>query len=456
MELEQIRQISLVGFLEGMGHVPVSRKGNDVWFRSPFRNERTASFKVDTQRNVWFDFGIGKGGDIFHLAGELTGSTGFMEQLEFLSGKSGILPLRPLQERKKIPRVSGFEDVKVTELSHEALKGYLKERGIDPAIAGRFCKEVAYGIRGKRYFAIGFMNRSGGYELRNPMFKGCISPKDISCVSLSGKKQDTCCVFEGFIDFLSALVLRTVEDEDCLVLNSVSNLERSYAVLEGYGKIRCFLDRDRAGITALETLTIHFGNKVTDCSGLYDGFKDLNEYLTKTKENKGKQMKTEKNMRKGFGLASKIAIFCIGLVSLVLTSCESELEIQQSYPFTVETMPVPKELNRNETAEIRCELKSEGDFDGTVYTIRYFQYDGEGSLKLDNGLGFKPNDRYLLENRKFRLYYTSLCDEAQNFIVVVEDNWGNMTEMEFDFNNAGDEETDAVEDSLSVQEGGAL
>ena len=189
--------------------------------------------------------------------------------------------------------------MKVTELSHEALKGYLKERGIDPAIAGRFCKEVAYGIRGKRYFAIGFMNRSGGYELRNPMFKGCISPKDISCVSLSGKKQDTCCVFlrnpmfkgcispkdisyvslsgkkqdtccvfEGFVDFLSALVLRTVADEDCLVLNSVSNLERSYAVLEGYGKIRCFLDRDRAGITALETLNIHFGNKTVTGPGL--------------------------------------------------------------------------------------------------------------------------------------------------------------------------------------------
>lgn len=100
MELEQIRRISLVGFLEDLGHMPVSRKGNDVWFRSPFRNERTASFKVDTQRNVWFDFGLGKGGDIFHLAGELTGSTGFMEQLEFLSGKSGILPLRLLQERK--------------------------------------------------------------------------------------------------------------------------------------------------------------------------------------------------------------------------------------------------------------------------------------------------------------------------------------------------------------------
>ncbi len=145
---------------------------------------------------------------------------------------------------------------------------------------------MAYGIQGKRYFCHRLHEPGGGYELRNPMFKGCISPKDISCVSLSGKKQDTCCVFEGFVDFLSALGLRTVADEDCLVLNSVSNLERSYAVLEGYSKIRCFLDRDRAGITALETLTIHFGNKVTDCSGLYDGFKDLNEYLTKTKENK--------------------------------------------------------------------------------------------------------------------------------------------------------------------------
>ena len=63
-------------------------------------------------------------------------------------------------------------------------------------------------------------------------------------------------------------------------------LSISYAVLEGYGKILCFLDRDRAGITALETLNIHFGNKVMDCSGLYDELKDLNEYLTKTKENK--------------------------------------------------------------------------------------------------------------------------------------------------------------------------
>ena len=146
-------------------------------------------------------------------------------------------------------------------------------------------------------------------------------------------------------------------------------------------------------------------------------------------------MKTEKNMRKGFGLASKIAIFCIGLVSLVLTSCESELEIQQSYPFTVETMPVPKELNRNETAEIRCELKSEGDFDGTVYTIRYFQYDGEGTLKLVDGPVLVNNDRVLLESKTFRLNYTAKSSDAHKFLVVVEDNFGSTPwEQTFEFN----------------------
>lgn len=164
-------------------------------------------------------------------------------------------------------------------------------------------------------------------------------------------------------------------------------------------------------------------------------------------------MKTEKNMKRGMAMIGHMVLFCMGLLSALMVSCDSELEVQQSYPFTVETMPVPKELGKNETAEIRCELKSEGDFDGTIYTIRYFQYDGEGSLKLDNGLEFKPNDRYLLENRKFRLYYTSLCEEAQNLIITVEDNWGNAIDIELDFNSSDDGE-EIPEETLPEGEGG--
>ena len=144
-------------------------------------------------------------------------------------------------------------------------------------------------------------------------------------------------------------------------------------------------------------------------------------------------IKNNKNLRVRF--MSMATVLFMGLMGCFLASCDDELDIQQSYPFTVETMPVPNKVTKGQTVEIRCEMKKEGNYTNALYTIRYFQFEGEGTLKMDNGITFLPNDRYLLENEKFRLYYTSGCSEAQNFIVVVEDNFGNAYELEFDFNN---------------------
>ena len=144
-------------------------------------------------------------------------------------------------------------------------------------------------------------------------------------------------------------------------------------------------------------------------------------------------IKNIKNLR--VKLMSMVTVLFVGLMGCFLASCDDELDIQQSYPFTVETMPVPGKVTKGQTVEIRCEMKKEGNYANALYTIRYFQFEGEGTLKMDNGITFLPNDRYLLENEKFRLYYTSGCSEAQNFIVVVEDNFGNAYELEFDFNN---------------------
>ena len=146
-----------------------------------------------------------------------------------------------------------------------------------------------------------------------------------------------------------------------------------------------------------------------------------------------KNNKNNKNLR--VKLMSMVTVLFVGLMGCFLASCDDELDIQQSYPFTVETMPVPGKVTKGQTVEIRCEMKKEGNYANALYTIRYFQFEGEGTLKMDNGITFLPNDRYLLENEKFRLYYTSECSEAQNFIVVVEDNFGNAYELEFDFNN---------------------
>ncbi|WP_373727312.1 DUF3872 domain-containing protein [Bacteroides heparinolyticus] len=144
-------------------------------------------------------------------------------------------------------------------------------------------------------------------------------------------------------------------------------------------------------------------------------------------------IKNNKNLRVRF--MSMATVLFMGLMGCFLASCDDELDIQQSYPFTVETIPVPNKVTKGQTVEIRCEMKKEGNYANALYTIRYFQFEGEGTLKMDNGITFLPNDRYLLENEKFRLYYTSGCSEAQNFIVVVEDNFGNAYELEFDFNN---------------------
>lgn len=155
------------------------------------------------------------------------------------------------------------------------------------------------------------------------------------------------------------------------------------------------------------------------------------------------------NQKAKRNIVKSLATFCVGMLSFGFTACDDDLDVTQAYPFTVETMPVPKELAQGETAEIRCELVRESEFDGAVYTIRYFQFDGEGTLKLDNGLVFLPNDRYLLENEKFRLYYTSECDESQSLTITVEDNFGNAFEWEVEFNNDSDTDV-AVSDTLNV------
>lgn len=123
-----------------------------------------------------------------------------------------------------------------------------------------------------------------------------------------------------------------------------------------------------------------------------------------------------------------LALFC-------LSACTRELDVQQSYPFSVEAMPVQKSIAKGETAKIRCTLKREGYFADTRYTIRYFQPDGKGTLKMDDGTLFQPNDRYPLTKEEFRLYYTSLSTDHQTIDIYVEDNHGQLQHLSFDFSN---------------------
>lgn len=275
MDVRQMREIPIGDFLSAMGIQPQKQKGGILWYNAPYRMERIPSFKVDTNKNVWFDFGIGKGGDIFDLAGEFIGSKDFLLRAAFIA-KSGACPLAALEQpQKNREREPAFEDIWVRPLQDTRLLGYLKERGIDAHIAIPNCEEVRYRVHGKRYYAIGFRNDAGGLELRNRFFKGCIPPKGIS-VKHNG--SNVCTVFEGFMDYLSAMQMGIITS-DPLVLNSVSNVEKTVKTLQGYEKIECFLDNDEAGRRTFQRLHDCFGEKVIDRSSLYSDHKDLNDYL---------------------------------------------------------------------------------------------------------------------------------------------------------------------------------
>nr|WP_244050473.1 toprim domain-containing protein [Parabacteroides goldsteinii] len=283
MNIEDIRAVPITDFLERLGHKPKRQRGNECWYLAPYREERTASFLVNIRKNVWHDFGIGHGGDIFTLAGEFIGSKDFKGQADFIMRVyGGLAPerktvFRPKENGKDNPdERECMTDIRFGPLYNKVLLRYLEERGICSDVALPNCKEVRYCLHGKRYFAIGFRNLSGGYELRNRFFKSTLSPKDISLID---NGSETCNLFEGFIDCLSWMVLEPGCGDDCLVLNSVALLERSFSVLDRYEKINCYLDRDEAGRRTLETLRKRYGNRIEDCSALYKGFKDLNEYL---------------------------------------------------------------------------------------------------------------------------------------------------------------------------------
>lgn len=130
-------------------------------------------------------------------------------------------------------------------------------------------------------------------------------------------------------------------------------------------------------------------------------------------------------------------------LAFTLCSCNDDLDVQQSYPITVEVMPYGDKISNGETLELRFEIVPEGNYNKTLYTIRYFQYEGDGELKLVGGPVLVNNDRVLLESKSFRLNYTAKSSDSHKFLVVVENNFGSQPwEQTFEFNREDSDDDD--------------
>ena len=301
MNINEIRRIKLADYLQSLGYTPVKQQGRSLWYKSPLRNETDASFKVNTELNQWYDFGIGKGGNIIALAAELYHSENVSYLLERIAERTPHIRPASFSFGEQKTHNSRFQGVQVGELSSLALIDYLRGRGINIELAKRECKELRFEHNGKPYFAIGFPNISDGYELRNRYFKGCLAPKDITHILQQGEQRDVCYLFEGFMDYLSFLTIRVnntpeeprTNEQDYMVLNSVSNLSKAEQLLRPYTRIGSFLDNDQAGKRAYENLKKIFGNRLQDMSYHYAGHKDLNDYLCHKDQTKQVEKKSQ-------------------------------------------------------------------------------------------------------------------------------------------------------------------
>lgn len=287
MTIQDAKQIKLADYLQSLGYTPVKQQGRSLWYKSPLRNETDASFKVNTELNQWYDFGIGKGGNIIALAAELYHSENVAYLLERIAERTPYIRPASFSFDEQKAHNSNFQGVQVGELSSPALIDYLRGRGINIELAKRECMELRFMNADKPYFAIGFPNMAGGYEVRNRYFKGCVTPKDITHIRQQGEPRNVCYLFEGFMDYLSFLSIRVRNNPQCprlttqdyIILNSVSNLAKAEGILADYSQIGCFLDNDTAGRTACEHLQARFGERLSDKSIHYSEYKDLNDYL---------------------------------------------------------------------------------------------------------------------------------------------------------------------------------
>ena len=299
MKTEELKRIPIWELLSHLGIEPVSKRGGgaQLLYHSPLRPDRNASFSVSTRKNLWMDFGTSQGGNVIDLAIALKGYCTFSEAVTWLEEQARWFHKDILYEdfsryddahMSRLSGHSGISNMRVEELTSPRLLEYLESRGISASIGRRYCKEAHYTVRDREYYGVAFMNILGGMEIRSRFFKGCHGVKAPTVVSVEKARRTTsCCVFEGFMDFLSYKVLEERGDGeivqpfpcDCIILNSTSIIQRAIPFIGVYHIAYCYLDNDFAGKQALDTLDLLMPGRIFEMSTRFSPYNDLNDFL---------------------------------------------------------------------------------------------------------------------------------------------------------------------------------
>ncbi len=301
MTTQQAKNIPLSILLDKMGFSATKTKhsGNDVWYKSPFRpQEQGASFHINVRKNVWYDFGDGSGGDLIAFVQRFQ-NCDVSNALAFLD------TLFPKNEQKSIPKSTSekpiaerFEKAEslilksARPITNPLLIAYVtEERRIDINTAKKFLVEVLYtqAQTDKNYYALGMVNRSGGYEVRNKYFKGSVVQKDITILrgqtiiaNNDVKAENKVSIFEGIFDFLSAYKYygETLTEGEVIVMHSLALKQTlmEYLNKRSFSTIYTYFDNDRAGEEMTALIAKNYPSVHEPCSALFLPYRDFNAF----------------------------------------------------------------------------------------------------------------------------------------------------------------------------------
>ncbi len=278
LSCERARAFPIEKALAKLGHFPTTSSEKEAWFLSPLRTETQASFKVSQKLNRWYDHGAGKGGNVIDLICQITNNS-VKEALKIIEQDqiSFSFQQQPSIEKEHEDIIEVLYN---RPIRHFGLIRYLQERKISITNASLHCKEVHYRFKGRNYFALGLKNGSGGWELRNKYFKNSSSPKDITYIN---NEKIRLIVIEGMFDLLSILEHNEIMkvEYDFLILNSTSFVEKAVKIINRYDHIELYLDNDGTGRKATRNF-INNSKNCVDRSSLYQGYKDINKWVTST------------------------------------------------------------------------------------------------------------------------------------------------------------------------------
>lgn len=283
MNAKQINDIPIFNYLKSLNIEPCKQYPGYAMYLSPLREEIYPSFKVSFKENLWIDFGLsGKnGGTLIDLILCMNPSFSVSDAIKSVSDNNSFnfsFQQQSIYTNKPAPNL---EIISIHPLTYNLeLCEYVSSRGIDFYLANQYVKAVRYRRSPWLFWAVGNRNEKG-WSLRSEKFKGCTN-QSYSLFTNNSKKL---CVMEGIFDFLSYITLINrgfIKKSDYLILNSTTNLKSSISVIQKYDYVELYLDRDYSGFCSSKYIKECFSGRSEDKSFLYDGYKDLNQYLIST------------------------------------------------------------------------------------------------------------------------------------------------------------------------------